>query len=215
MFSVDQIDISGVHALESIVRTIRERGGDLFIVRVQTKIFDLMKSTAFYDYLGEDHFLSYNAIDYLFYRVLDPAICIYECEARVFKECQNLPRPVKHPVEISLQMVIPEGEIEVVEPLELWRQLHKPDPPMIIDVREPREFTRGHIVEAQSIPLFRLLSDPTQIPKDQLVILVCRSGRRSTRATYLLNQQGFDNIRVVKGGMLAWEAAGLIEAVES
>ncbi|HBX68143.1 MAG TPA: sulfate transporter [Chloroflexi bacterium] len=215
MFSVNQIDISGVHALEAIVDSYRQRGGDVFLMRTHEPIVERLKSTAFYDYLGQDHFLSYNvAIDYLFHHVLDPTICIYECEARVFLECQNLPRPQKHPHEITLPLTMPAGKVPGLDPLELWYELRKPEHPLIIDVREPREFRQGHIPEAQSIPLMKLFGDISQVPKDRPVVFVCRGGRRSTRATYALSRQGFDNVRVLVGGMQAWETIGLLEAID-
>jgi SulP family sulfate permease len=215
MFSVNQIDISGVHALEGIVQAYRERGGDVYLMRTQDPIVNRLKSTAFHDFLGEDHFLPYQiAIDHLFHRVLDPATCIYECEARVFLECQNLPRPQKHAQEITVPLAIPKGEVTHITPLALWEALHEPQPPKVIDVREVREFHQGHIPEAQSIPLNKLFGDLSQVPKDHPVVFVCRSGRRSTRATFALNRQGYQNIRVLQGGMLAWENAVLLEAID-
>ncbi|MBU1660171.1 MAG: STAS domain-containing protein [Chloroflexi bacterium] len=215
MVSVDQVDISGVHALESIVRSLRKRGGDVFMMRTQEPVLNLMKSTGFYEYLGHDHFFSYDdAIGHLFHHILDPVICIYECEARVFEECQNLPKRIKHPVEIPIHTEMPAGHVAGVTPQELWDELHSADPPLVVDVREPREFKRGHIPQAESIPLFELLSASSQIPHDRPVVFVCRSGRRSTRATYLLTNQGYTNTRVLRGGILAWETAGLLEAVD-
>jgi len=145
---------------------------------------------------------------------LDPTICIYECDARVFLECQNLPRPEKHPDEITIPLAMPKHKVKGIDPLELWYELRKPDRPLIIDVREPREFRQGHIPDAQSIPLMKLFGDISQVPKDRPVVFVCRGGRRSTRATYALSRQGYDNVRVLVGGMLAWETIGLLEAID-
>jgi len=217
MFSVNQIDISGVHALEALVQTYRDRGGDVYMMRTQEPIIARLKSTEFYNFLGDDHFLPYQtAIDYIFHRVLDPTICIYECDVRVFLECQNLPRPQKHPKEreITLPLEMPKQDVEKVEPQELWKEIHTSGAPVIIDVREKREFTRGHIPQAKSIPLLKLFGDISQVPKDQPVVFVCLGGRRSTRATYALSRQGYKNLRVLDGGMLAWEAAGLLEAID-
>jgi SulP family sulfate permease len=218
MFSVNQIDISGIHALEALVQTYRDRGGDVYMMRTQDPIIERLKSTEFYDFLGEDHFLPYQtAIDYLFHRVLDPAICIYECEARVFMECQNLPRPERHPSEkeITLPLAMPKYDVQTMEPQELWQELHTAAAPRIIDVREKREYTQGHIPQAESIPLQKLFGDISQVPKDRRVVFVCRGGRRSTRATYALSRQGYDKVHVLKGGMLAWEAAGLLQAIDT
>lgn len=215
MISVHQCDISGIHALESIVQFMRERGGDVYFMRVQPPVMELMKSTGFYDYLSANHCLSYDqAITHIYHHVLDPAICIYECQARVFMECQNLPKRIDHPLESRIDTQIPIGDIAHTSPLELWQELHGEKPPLVIDVREPREFMRNHIVQAQSIPLFQLLSDPSQVPREFPVVLVCHGGRRSTRATYILTKKGFDNLRFLEGGMLAWESACLLEVVE-
>ena len=46
------------------------------------------------------------------------------------------------------------------------------------------------------------------------LVLVCRSGRRSMRAAELLQAKGYTNVLILQGGMLAWEAAGLLEAME-
>jgi SulP family sulfate permease len=215
MVSVNHIDISGVHTLESVVRSLRQRNGDVFMMRTQGPVLELFKSTGFYATLGEDHFLSYgDAIGYLFNRILDPTICIYECEARAFQECKNLPRPTKHPTENTTPLDIPPDTVKSVSPLNLWDELHERTPPIVVDIREPREFKRGHIPQAESIPIFKLISDASQIPQIRQVVLVCRSGRRSKRAIHMLNKHGYTNLRILEGGMLAWEDARLMEAID-
>jgi len=214
MFSVDHIDISGVHALESVTRTVRQAGGDVFMMRTQEPILDLFKSTGFYDSLGENNFLSYgDAIGHLFNRILDPTICIYECEARVFNECLNLPRP-EIPLKNKIPIQVAPVNIIDVMPRILWDELHQRIPPTVVDIREPREYLRGHIPQAISIPMLNLIKDPSQLPKLRQVVLVCRSGRRSTRAIHMLNEVGFTNLRIMKGGMVEWENAGLLEAID-
>jgi SulP family sulfate permease len=86
--------------------------------------------------------------------------------------------------------------------------------PFVVDVREPREFGQGHVPDAHSIPLADILADNLQFPPDQSIVLVCRSGRRSRRAAMVLTSKGLENIIILKGGMAAWEAAGLLEAIE-
>ncbi|MCA9874600.1 MAG: sulfate permease [Anaerolineales bacterium] len=216
MHSVAQLDFSGIHMLESIVRTYRERGGDVYMVRVSPAVMRIMESTGFDEFLGSENFLDDDtAISYLFYRQLDPAICIYECPWRVFKECQNLPKRIDL---IGLPKIgdVPEDAIPTVPPQQLWNDLHAPDRPQpyILDVREPREFGRGHIPEAHLMPLADIMADQTAVPPDTPIVLVCRRGRRSRRAAHILQQRGLQDVRVMEGGMVAWEAAGLLEAVE-
>ncbi len=214
MHSVNICDFSGIHMLESVAHTYRDLGGDVFMMRVREPILQIMKSTGFYDFLGADHFLSPDdAVPHLFYRVLDPAICIYECDVRTFAECQNLPKRAFPTDGLPLYTDVLIHHVPDMPPEQLWQQVHGESPPLIIDVREPREYKRGHIAEAKLVPLRHLLSEAAEVPRDRPVVLVCRSGRRSTRAASVLQDRGYDNITILRGGMLAWEAAGLLEAV--
>ncbi len=214
MHAVEHCDISGIHALESIVRVYRERGGDVYLVRVRQPLVSLMRASGFERYLGADHFLDPDqAIDYLFHRIIDPAVCVYECPVRAFRECQNLPKQ-RYPGEVPIEVGIAPGSIPAVQARALWQELRGEAPPLVVDVREPREFRSGHIPGATSIPLPVLLNHVDEIPRDRPAVIVCRGGRRSTRATALLREQGYDNVRVLEGGMIAWENARLLEAVD-
>ncbi len=217
---VNTCDFSGIHMLESLVRSYRERGGDVFMVGTNYRVQQMMYSSAFDSFLGADHILDEDeAIGKLFYQQLDPAVCIYECPIRAFRECQNLPKR-NALADIPLFDEIDTSRIMQIEPKELWTWLH-PAPgsngsslPYIVDVREPREFSQGHIVEAQLVPLPQILSSEMKLPNDRQIVLVCRSGRRSRRAAAALQHIGCMNVQVLQGGMLAWGAAGLLEAME-
>jgi SulP family sulfate permease len=56
---------------------------------------------------------------------------------------------------------------------------------------------------------------PPPLPRQRKIVLVCRGGRRSERAACLLQSQGYSNVTVLQGGMLAWEAEGLLEAIDN
>ncbi len=227
MHNVNDCDFSGIHMLENVVKTYRDRGGDVFLVRPQYRVKQIFATTDFVEnVLGADHILDKDsAISHIFYHILDPAICIYECPVRVFQECANLPKRVNiagipHDHEIITK------EFHTTNPRTLWQQLHTSElinqhagngvglkPPLILDVREPREFRQGHIAEAQSVPLATILSEEVKFPTNQQIVLVCRSGRRSRRAAAALQNLGCHNISILEGGMQAWEAEGLLEAV--
>jgi SulP family sulfate permease len=145
--------------------------------------------------------------------VLDPAVCIYECEVKVFKECQNLPKQTL-PAGLTLHTDQPTQPAPSVTARTLWEQMHTAAPPLIYDVREPREFQRAHIPESHLLPLPKVLTETVVLPRDQRIVLACRSGRRSLRAAHALAQQGYSNVAVLDGGLMAWEAAGLLEAVD-
>lgn len=218
MTHVNHCDFSGIHMLESVVRTFRDRGGDVFLVRVSLPVSQLMQSTGFDAMVGHDHFLDEDqAIEHLFHRILDPVICIYECPLRVFKECQNLPKQVDL-IGIPHESDVPSEHIFSLTPEELWRLQHVAtavDPPYVIDVRERREFKRGHVPGSHSVPLSTIFLDTVKFPGDRQIVVVCRSGRRSRRAAYALQHMGVMHVSILAGGILAWEAAGLLEAVDS
>jgi sulfate permease, SulP family len=215
LHSVHHCDISGIHMLESVRHLYRERGGDLYLARVREPVLRLLKSCGFYDELGPDHLLSGDdAVSHLFHRILDPAVCIYECPVRAFKECQNLPKR-EYDLDVHLHTEFPVAPLPAIPARGLWQQLRNgQSPPLLIDVREPREFHRGHIPQAELVPLPELLADTADLPQGRRIVLVCRSGRRSQRAAHLLLSRGFSDVSILEGGMLAWEAAGLLEAVE-
>ncbi|ROZ62817.1 rhodanese-like domain-containing protein [Kocuria soli] len=76
----------------------------------------------------------------------------------------------------------------------------------ILDVREDFEWEAGHIDGAQHIPLGELSARYGEVPVDEDVYVICRSGGRSLRATAFLAGTGFDPVNVL-GGMGAWADA--------
>jgi rhodanese-related sulfurtransferase len=80
---------------------------------------------------------------------------------------------------------------------------------LIVDVREPREYESLRAPGAVSVPLAEFVARHADLPRDRQLLLVCRSGSRSLRATMFLMQQGFSNVANVDGGMIAWKNAGL------
>lgn len=227
MHHVNEIDFSGIHMLENLIEIYRERGGDIFLVRAGPNVIRLMESTGSIDYLGVANLLEEDkAIDFLFHQVLDPAICIYECPVRVFRECQNLPKrfDLMGLTGSSDGFALPDGrpgvvsnDFPTISVAELRTVLRSGDAtllPIILDVREPREYRHSHIPEAQLLPLSTLLNEGFVVAMDRPLVLVCRSGRRSRRAAGVLAGLGYTDIRILAGGMQAWEAAGLLTAVE-
>jgi len=213
--SMEHCDISGIHALEATVRTYRKMGGDVFISRIKPPVREVMRSSGFIAMLGDDHIIerSQNAVGHMFYKVIDPAICIYECPVRVFKECKALAKRLDLIGEYPLTS-LPRNAINDVAPKMLWDEMHAPNPPLVVDVREPREYKRFHIPGASLIPLPDLIKDPKQLDPNKDIVLVCRSGRRSFRAASMLIETGFESVRILQGGMISWDNANLIEAIE-
>lgn len=86
---------------------------------------------------------------------------------------------------------------------EVAERLASPEPPLVVDVREPDEFAEGHIPGCRLLSLGSLAQRMGELPTDRPLVLVCRSGARSAMATQALNQAGYDAANMA-GGMLAW-----------
>ena len=96
-----------------------------------------------------------------------------------------------------------------------------PGDAVVLDVREPAEFATGHLAGAVNIPrgvlefqvdahpALACTTDPALARKDVPLVLVCRSGGRAALAADSLQAMGFSNVRSIRGGMLAWQQAGL------
>ncbi len=82
-----------------------------------------------------------------------------------------------------------------------------PEGVTLLDVREPDEWAASHAPEALHIPMGDLASRLDDLPADNEVYVVCRSGGRSARVTAYLNANGWD-AKNVDGGMQRWQAAG-------
>lgn len=80
-----------------------------------------------------------------------------------------------------------------------------PEEVRLIDVREPDEFRGelGHLEGAELVPVDKLPEMSSAWPKDAPLLLICRSGRRSSQAAQMLSSVGFTNLANLSGGMLA------------
>ena len=81
-------------------------------------------------------------------------------------------------------------------------------PPVLIDVRQPHEYRKGHIAGVISMPLTEVSQRLHELPRDRPVILICRTGRRSRAAARLLRRTGYASFNL-QGGMLRWYRANL------
>ena len=82
------------------------------------------------------------------------------------------------------------------------------DGAVALDIREHDEWAAGRIAGALHIPIGELGLRQEEIPRDRLLIAVCRSGSRSAAVTGALLRAGYE-AENLGGGMQAWKAAGL------
>lgn len=90
-------------------------------------------------------------------------------------------------------------------------QLMNREKAIVIDVCEPDEFARGHVIGAKNLPLGQLEEKLAQLVKNKSaqVVMVCQVGARSARAAATARQLGFENVQSLAGGLKAWQAASM------
>ncbi|MFI6875559.1 rhodanese-like domain-containing protein [Streptomyces sp. NPDC050400] len=95
-------------------------------------------------------------------------------------------------------------------PAALQHLIDNGNTPRLLDVRTPGEFQTSHIPGAYNVPLDTLREHRAELRRhlDEDVVLICRSGARASQAEQALAEVGLPNLRVLDGGMMAWEAAG-------
>jgi hydroxyacylglutathione hydrolase len=107
------------------------------------------------------------------------------------------------------------GRADLVWPTErlsalmVAEELVGPDPPLVLDVRTPREWATKHIESSVNIPLNHLQERIAEVPRDRRVAVHCAGGYRSSIAASILHQYGITRLIEMAGGLAAWDAAQL------
>jgi rhodanese-related sulfurtransferase len=78
---------------------------------------------------------------------------------------------------------------------------------IVIDVREPDEFNKGHIDTAINMPLSKIKEHTAKLDayKNNQILLVCQDGTRSASAGKIITQAGLSQVFVITGGMSSWQ----------
>lgn len=95
-----------------------------------------------------------------------------------------------------------------VGPDEAHRALDEKGVGQLVDVRETTEVDALRVEGALNLPLSRLDALAVRVDRDRPVFLLCRSGARAAKAAEKLHALGVKDIRVIDGGIQAWEGAG-------
>jgi hydroxyacylglutathione hydrolase len=98
---------------------------------------------------------------------------------------------------------------ERVSPSTLAEELASHNPPMVIDIRAPREWHASRLGVSINLPLPHLQERIGELPRDRRIAVHCAGGYRSSIAAGILNQHGITNLIELAGGIAAWEAAML------
>jgi rhodanese-related sulfurtransferase len=80
---------------------------------------------------------------------------------------------------------------------------------LVIDVRPGADFTKGHIINAENIPMSGFSAQVERLKKHQgkPIIVNCNSGAQSAAACRMLRKAGFGEVYNLRGGILAWQSA--------
>ena len=83
--------------------------------------------------------------------------------------------------------------------------------PIVLDVREPREFVGGRLPNAMHVPLSQIKDRGAELAKfvSRPVIVYCDRGLRGGAAASALGKLGFREVQSLRGGLRAWKDAGL------
>ena len=113
------------------------------------------------------------------------------------------------------------ASVEAVSPQEVREGLDGGQVDLVIDVREPKEWERGHLPGAINVPrgMLELRADPESpatdpalsADKDARVVVYCLKapGARSVLAAQTLGSMGYSNVAAMRGGFEEWQAEGL------
>lgn len=91
-------------------------------------------------------------------------------------------------------------------PAEDWPRI------MVIDARDAAQYAKQHIPGAINIEWRQVVGRRADIPKDKLVVIYCNSGSLSAQSVFAMRLLGWDNVKVLQGGLDDWNAKGGFEA---
>ena len=83
---------------------------------------------------------------------------------------------------------------------------------VVIDARDPAQFAKGHIPGAVNMDWRQVLAKRNTIPKNKPVLIYCNTGSLSAQDGFALRVAGWENVRILQGGMAEWQAKGGFDA---
>ena len=101
------------------------------------------------------------------------------------------------------------GKIRDIAPGEATRLINHENA-VLVDMRNDKDYRDGHIVNAIQVPADKNeAASKLEKYRDRPLIVCCRSGNQSLRLCAELSKQGFPSVYNLKGGLHAWQQAGL------
>jgi rhodanese-related sulfurtransferase len=134
-----------------------------------------------------------------------------------FTAASLLLAPAAHADKQADAVDVMEGYLEFVDygggvifaeqiPADEWKKM------LVIDARDAGQFAKGHIPGAINMDWRQVLAKRNTIPKDKPVLIYCNTGSLSAQAGFAMRVAGWDNLRILQGGMEEWKAKGGFDA---
>jgi hydroxyacylglutathione hydrolase len=105
------------------------------------------------------------------------------------------------------------GATQRLSPFALAEELASGNPPLVMDIRTPREWSAKHLIGSVNIPLAHLRERIDEVPCNRRIAVHCAGGYRSSIAVSILRETGITDLLELAGGITAWEAARLPSVV--
>jgi len=97
-----------------------------------------------------------------------------------------------------------DGQMVGISPMEVYRMREEGREFVFLDVRSPREYERGQLPGSTCIPLGSLRGRLEELPRGKPIVTFCTISLRGYEAALLLRAAGFEDVRVMDGGMAMW-----------
>jgi rhodanese-related sulfurtransferase len=101
------------------------------------------------------------------------------------------------------------GHFASLKPLDVWNKLRAKEPCTLLDVRSREEYEQFHLPTSVLIPLGGLRDRLTEVPVNGEIILYSELSLRAYEASLILRSAGFDNVKVMEGGLAMWPYEGM------
>lgn len=108
-----------------------------------------------------------------------------------------------------LKKIFGKSSTATVTPQDVQKRIESGENLFVLDVRQPEEYKEVHVAGSTLIPLPDLAMRLSEVPRDQTIVAICRSGNRSGVAMSMLARAGFHEVANLEGGIIAWQKQGL------
>jgi len=103
---------------------------------------------------------------------------------------------------------LPISEVNLITVQDLHKWLNSKERITVVDVRRESEWTEGHIENSKHIYLGHLEKQANKIPRHNPIVVICKTGNRSSFGASVLLKAGFDRVHNCLGGIDAWSKSG-------